>query len=31
MFAMIPQQNDGDLMLASRSGMPHTLDIDSIV
>lgn len=30
-YAMIPQQNDGDLMLASRSGMPHTLDIDSIV
>ena len=30
-IAMIPQQDDGDLMFASRSGAPHTLDIDSIV
>ena len=30
-IAMIPQQDDGDLMFASRIGAPHTLDIDSIV
>lgn len=30
-IAMIPQQDDGDLMFASRIGAPHTLDIDSII
>ncbi len=30
-IAMIPQQDDGDLMLSTRIGAPHTLDIDSIV
>ncbi|VVP61866.1 hypothetical protein PS870_06464 [Pseudomonas fluorescens] len=30
-IAMIPQQDNDDLMFTFRSGMPHTLDIDSIV
>ncbi|MEW5698323.1 hypothetical protein [Pseudomonas synxantha] len=30
-IAMIPQQDDGDLMFSTRIGAPHTLDIDSIV